>query len=70
MKATGIVRRIDDLGRVVIPEEIRRTMRIREGELLHISLTDFGRFVGEYIVWWKDITRGEFHLSLYYLKFL
>ena len=32
MKATGIVRRIDDLGRVVIPKEIRRTMRIREGD--------------------------------------
>ncbi|MCR5167656.1 MAG: AbrB/MazE/SpoVT family DNA-binding domain-containing protein [Oscillospiraceae bacterium] len=32
MKATGIVRRIDDLGRVVIPKEIRRTMRIHEGE--------------------------------------
>ena len=31
MKATGIVRRIDDLGRVVIPKEIRRTLRIREG---------------------------------------
>ena len=31
MKATGIVRRIDDLGRAVIPKEIRRTMRIREG---------------------------------------
>ncbi len=31
MKATGIVRRIDDLGRIVIPKEIRRTMRIREG---------------------------------------
>ena len=42
MKATGIVRRIDDLGRVVIPKEIRRTMRIREGDplcnlLLHIE---------------------------------
>ncbi len=36
MKATGIVRRIDDLGRVVIPKEIRRTMRIREGEPLEI----------------------------------
>ena len=33
MKATGIVRRIDDLGRVVIPKEIRRTMRIKEGGL-------------------------------------
>lgn len=38
MKATGIVRRIDDLGRVVIPKEIRRTMRIREGDPLYTSL--------------------------------
>ena len=36
MKATGIVRRIDDLGRIVIPKEIRRTMRIREGDPLEI----------------------------------
>lgn len=39
MKATGIVRRIDDLGRVVIPKEIRRTMRIREGDPLLMILT-------------------------------
>ena len=39
MKATGIVRRIDDLGRVVIPKEIRRTMRISEGDPLDNSLT-------------------------------
>lgn len=39
MKATGIVRRIDDLGRVVIPKEIRRTMRIREGDPLQMILT-------------------------------
>ena len=39
MKATGIVRRIDDLGRVVIPKEIHRTLRIREGEPLHTTLT-------------------------------
>jgi len=39
MKATGIVRRIDDLGRVVIPKEIRRTMRIREGDPSLILLT-------------------------------
>ncbi|MBR6623843.1 MAG: AbrB/MazE/SpoVT family DNA-binding domain-containing protein [Ruminococcus sp.] len=39
MKATGIVRRIDDLGRVVIPKEIRRTMRIREGDPSLTSLT-------------------------------
>ena len=44
MKATGIVRRIDDLGRVVIPKEIRRTMRIREGDPLLTTLTDFDCF--------------------------
>ena len=38
MKATGIVRRVDDLGRVVIPREIRRTMKIREGDILEIYL--------------------------------
>ena len=38
MKATGIVRRIDDLGRVVIPKEIRRTLRIREGDPLLTTL--------------------------------
>lgn len=40
MKATGIVRRIDDLGRVVIPKEIRRTLKIREGDPLEIFLED------------------------------
>ena len=45
MKATGIVRRIDDLGRVVIPKEIRRTMRIREGDPSLITLTPIQRFV-------------------------
>ena len=51
MKATGIVRRIDDLGRVVIPKEIRRTLRIREGDPSHTSLTLFDRFgVGVYSV--------------------
>ena len=44
MKATGIVRRIDDLGRVVIPKEIRRTMRIREGDPLQTALTQRERF--------------------------
>ena len=44
MRATGIVRRIDDLGRVVIPKEIRRTMRIREGDPSHTSLTLFDKF--------------------------
>lgn len=40
MKATGIVRRIDDLGRVVIPKEIRRTLAIREGDPLEIYTTE------------------------------
>ncbi len=44
MKATGIVRRIDDLGRVVIPKEIRRTMRIREGDPLQMTLARWERF--------------------------
>ena len=44
MKATGIVRRIDDLGRVVIPKEIRRTMRIREGDPLQTALAPWERF--------------------------
>lgn len=43
MKATGIVRRIDDLGRVVIPKEIRRTMRIREGDPSQITLARWER---------------------------
>ena len=44
MKATGIVRRIDDLGRVVIPKEIRRTMRIREGDPSLTTLTPIDKF--------------------------
>ena len=44
MKATGIVRRIDDLGRVVIPKEIRRTMRIREGDPSPITLAQQEKF--------------------------
>ena len=44
MKATGIVRRVDDLGRIVIPKEIRRTLRIREGDPLLTSLTERERF--------------------------
>ena len=51
MKATGIVRRIDDLGRVVIPKEIRRTLRIKEGTPLEI-FTDRKLFL-------KNIHRSE-----------
>ncbi len=45
MKATGIVRRIDDLGRIVIPKEIRRTMRIREGDPLEIYTESDGTVI-------------------------
>ena len=53
MKATGIVRRIDDLGRVVIPKEIRRTMRIREGDPSQTTLT-----------WWESSCVGMLDLSI------
>lgn len=46
MKATGIVRRIDDLGRVVVPKEIRRVLRIREGDPLLTMLTECGKGYG------------------------
>ena len=49
MKATGIVRRIDDLGRVVIPKEIRRTMNIREGDPLEIFTTNEGVVFAPYV---------------------
>ncbi|MBR6748505.1 MAG: AbrB/MazE/SpoVT family DNA-binding domain-containing protein [Clostridia bacterium] len=57
MKATGIVRRIDDLGRVVIPKEIRRTMRIREGDPLEIYTDRDGE-----VIFKKYSPMGEFSL--------
>ena len=45
MKATGIVRRVDDLGRIVIPKEIRRTLRIREGDPLLKTLAQTDRYL-------------------------
>ena len=45
MNATGIVRRIGDLGRVVIPKEIRLTMRIREGDPTLITLTSMDKYI-------------------------
>ena len=44
MKATGIVRRVDDLGRIVIPKEIRRTLRIRESDPLEIYTGTAGEY--------------------------
>ena len=54
MKATGIVRRIDDLGRVVIPKEIRRACNIREGDPLEIFLQDDGVVFKKYIPAYRD----------------
>ena len=54
MKATGIVRRIDDLGRVVIPKEIRRSCNIREGDPLEIFLQDDGVVFKKYIPTYRD----------------
>ena len=55
MKATGIVRRVDDLGRIVIPKEIRRTLRIREGALLLKTLT-----VSERYLWAMELLQKRF----------
>ena len=46
MKVTSIVRRVDDLGRIVIPKEIRRTLKIREGDPLLTTLTPIDKFCG------------------------
>ena len=75
MKATGIVRRIDDLGRVVIPKEIRRTLRIREGDPLEIfvdrdgevilkkysPIGELGDFAKEYA---ESLFEGTGHITL------
>lgn len=50
MRATGIVRRVDDLGRVVIPKEIRRTLRIKEGEPMELFIEDDGVMFKKYDV--------------------
>ncbi|WP_127571174.1 stage V sporulation protein T [Paenibacillus xylaniclasticus] len=75
MKATGIVRRIDDLGRVVIPKEIRRTLRIREGDPLEIfvdrdgevilkkysPIGELGDFAKEYA---ESLSEGTGHVTI------
>ena len=59
MKATGIVRRIDDLGRVVIPKEIRRTMRIREGDPPLITGTQWDRWMAAMLELGKRVGEME-----------
>ena len=72
MKATGIVRRIDDLGRIVVPKEIRRTLRIREGDPLEIftdregeiilkKLGEMGNFADQYA---ESLAQTTGHLVL------
>ena len=55
MKATGIVRRIDELGRVVVPKEIRRTLRIREGDPSLNTLKAWERYCCAWIAFGKRV---------------
>lgn len=63
MKATGIVRRIDDLGRVVIPKEIRRTMRIREGDPLEIYTNNEGEVIFRKYSALSEMSRNADHVA-------
>ena len=60
MKATGIVRRIDDLGRVVVPKEIRKTLRIREGDPLEIFTDREGKIILKSIPRWENWGRMRY----------
>ena len=65
MKATGIVRRIDDLGRVVIPKEIRRTLRIREGDPLEIFTDRNGEIIlKKYSVHRRPVVLREYEVPV------
>lgn len=64
MKATGVVRRIDELGRIVIPKEIRKTLRIREGENLEIFLDDQENIVLKKYFALNHLQKKQKHLSI------
>ena len=68
MKATGIVRRIDDLGRVVIPKEIRRTLRIREGDPLEILQIQMAALFLENILRWENYLLLQNNMPRYLAK--
>lgn len=66
MKATGIIRRIDDLGRVVIPKEIRRACNIREGDPLEIFLQDGAAVFRKYNPTYRDDLMATLQDAAYY----
>ena len=67
VKSTGIIRRIDDLGRVVVPKEIRRKLNIREGDLIEISVTEDSATFRKYSVFGKLAGCGNLLEGMYRL---
>lgn len=64
LEATGIVRRIDDLGRVVIPKEIRKSLQINEGDPLEMFITDKGVLIKRY----REVKEINFEWAIGYLE--
>lgn len=66
---TGIVRRIDDLGRVVIPKEIRKSLRMNEGDPLEISIANNGLFLERYVPMYEFKIQAKIFLRTFYNQF-
>lgn len=66
---TGIVRRIDDLGRVVIPKEIRKSLRMNEGDPLEISIANNGVFLERYVPMYEFKVQAKIFLRTFYNQF-